>query len=118
MLGYGYGHGSWVPIAIFAGMFAIRYVTSQRRRAGRQGRPTSHRSFTGPPTPGAQKHPDGSPAGPGPTQTGTAPGWFRDPFFKHEHRYWSGSEWTEHVNDDGAPGVDPPPKATGTSSEG
>ena len=40
---------------------------------------------------------------------GTAPGWFRDPFVRHEQRYWSGTSWTEHVQDAGTPGVDPPP---------
>jgi hypothetical protein len=41
--------------------------------------------------------------------TGTAPAWYRDPFFAHEHRYWSGTEWTDQVNDDGVAGTDPPP---------
>ena len=44
----------------------------------------------------------------GGTSTGTPPGWFADPFFRHEQRFWSGSEWTEHVTDAGAPGTDPP----------
>ena len=33
----------------------------------------------------------------GSTFTGTAPGWFTDPFVRHEQRYWSGTAWTEHV---------------------
>lgn len=41
--------------------------------------------------------------------TGIAPGWLTDPSGRHEHRYWSGSEWTEHVTDGGVPGIDPPP---------
>jgi hypothetical protein len=36
-------------------------------------------------------------------------GWLRDPFVRHDERYWSGSEWTEHVIDDGVPSTDPPP---------
>jgi hypothetical protein len=32
-----------------------------------------------------------------------------DPSGRHEKRYWSGSEWTEHVTDHGVPGIDPPP---------
>jgi hypothetical protein len=35
----------------------------------------------------------------------------RDPFVRHEHRYWSGTEWTEHIMDDGVPGTDPPPSS-------
>ena len=42
-----------------------------------------------------------------------APGWFRDPFVRHEQRYWSGSEWTDHVIDDGVPATDPPPSTGG-----
>ena len=56
--------------------------------------------------------------GGGATATGTAPGWFADPFFKHEQRYWSGTEWTEHVNDAGAPGTDPPPADPGPRHTG
>ena len=41
--------------------------------------------------------------------TGIAPGWLTDPSGRHEQRYWSGSEWTEHVTDGGIPGTDPPP---------
>jgi Protein of unknown function (DUF2510) len=50
---------------------------------------------------------------PGVTFTGIAPGWLTDPSGRHEKRYWSGSEWTEHVTDGGVPGVDPPPRGTG-----
>lgn len=35
------------------------------------------------------------------------PGWFPDPGGKHEHRYWDGSTWTDHVADHGRQGVDP-----------
>jgi hypothetical protein len=41
--------------------------------------------------------------------TGIAPGWLVDPSGRHEKRYWSGSEWTEHVTDAGIPSSDPPP---------
>jgi hypothetical protein len=44
-----------------------------------------------------------------PTFTGVPPGWFTDPSGRHQQRYWSGSAWTEHVTDAGAPGTDPPP---------
>jgi hypothetical protein len=29
-----------------------------------------------------------------------------DPSGKHEQRYWSGTAWTDHVMDEGAPGID------------
>jgi hypothetical protein len=45
--------------------------------------------------------------------TGIAPGWLIDPSGRHERRYWSGSEWTEHVTDGGVPGTDPPPIGRG-----
>ena len=31
-----------------------------------------------------------------------------DPGGKHEHRYWDGSQWTEHVSDDGETAIDQP----------
>jgi hypothetical protein len=34
-------------------------------------------------------------------------GWFADPGGRHEHRYWDGTAWTEHVADRGVAGVDP-----------
>jgi len=121
-----YGHGSWIALVVFGAVFAMRALSSQRRRGGRPGGPGPHpgphpgygpgRSFTSghrPPT-----GPPGSPSTPSsPTvggQTGgTAPGWFTDPFVKHEQRYWSGTAWTEHVMDNGAPGTDPPPPGRG-----
>jgi len=36
-------------------------------------------------------------------------GWLTDPSGRHEHRYWDGSAWTEHVADAGRQGVDPAP---------
>src|SRR5882762_3121038 len=35
------------------------------------------------------------------------PGWYPDPSGRHEHRYWDGSGWTEHVASHGRQGVDP-----------
>lgn len=37
-----------------------------------------------------------------------SPGWKVDPFGRHQHRYWDGSQWTEHVADDGKTTADPP----------
>jgi uncharacterized protein YxjI len=44
-------------------------------------------------------------AGPGQQH---APGWYPDPFGRHETRWWDGGQWTEHVASHGRQGVDPP----------
>jgi uncharacterized RDD family membrane protein YckC len=36
------------------------------------------------------------------------PRWAADPLGRHQYRYWDGSQWTEHVSDDGMLTVDPP----------
>ena len=36
------------------------------------------------------------------------PGWFPDPFGRHEHRYWDGVQWTQHVGSHGHQSVDAP----------
>ncbi len=44
--------------------------------------------------------------------TATAPavpaGWYADPSSRFELRYWSGTEWTEHVSRSGQQFTDPP----------
>lgn len=40
--------------------------------------------------------------------TPLAPDWYRDPFGRHEHRYWDGTRWTDHVASAGSQAVDPP----------
>lgn len=40
--------------------------------------------------------------------SGPAPDWYPDPSNRHQHRYWDGTSWTEHVADDGVQSVDPP----------
>jgi hypothetical protein len=35
-------------------------------------------------------------------------GWFPDPGGGHDHRYWDGTRWTEHVADAGVAAIDPP----------
>lgn len=37
----------------------------------------------------------------------TEPGWYTDPYRRHQVRYWDGNAWSEHVGDDGQQGVDP-----------
>ena len=36
------------------------------------------------------------------------PGWQPDPTGKHDHRYWDGAQWTEHVSRAGQQYTDPP----------
>jgi hypothetical protein len=52
-----------------------------------------------------------SPVPPPPPLAAPAPpaGWQRDPYARHQLRYWDGAVWTAHVSDDGAQGVDVPP---------
>jgi len=102
-----YGHESWIAVVVFGGVFVIRALSSQRRKGGGgQGRPASKRSFTSSdlraPLSTGSSDPVES------TYSGVRPGWFADPFGRHDHRYWSGTEWTEHIDDDGVPGTDPP----------
>ena len=40
--------------------------------------------------------------------TGYAPNWYPDPWGRHEHRYFDGTNWTEHVASHGRQSVDPP----------
>ncbi|HEV7865176.1 MAG TPA: phospholipid scramblase-related protein [Acidimicrobiia bacterium] len=35
--------------------------------------------------------------------------WYPDPSGRHEHRYWDGSQWTEHVSSHGRQSTDPDP---------
>lgn len=106
-----YGHGSWIPIVVFGGMFLIRYLSSQRRRGGPPaGRPGSRSQFTS----GSSRGPTGPPSSSATPlesdpSSGMPAGWFRDPFVRHEQRFWSGTAWTDHVLDDGVPSLDPPP---------
>jgi len=42
-----------------------------------------------------------------PTAPGPPAGWFADPGGRHQHRYWDGAGWTEHVADAGVAALDP-----------
>jgi uncharacterized protein YxjI len=53
--------------------------------------------------------------------TTTPPGWYDDPFQRHQLRYWDGGRWTEHVSDHGVARVDAPvpgPAPAGTPAGG
>lgn len=41
------------------------------------------------------------------------PGWFRDPTGRHDHRWWDGAAWTDHVADAGVASTDVLPAAEG-----
>lgn len=41
------------------------------------------------------------------------PAWYPDPTGVHEHRWWDGQRWTDHVSDAGRAGRDPLPDAGG-----
>jgi uncharacterized protein YxjI len=45
--------------------------------------------------------------------TDQAPGWYPDPWGKHEHRYYDGDVWTHHVASHGRQSEDPPPDSAG-----
>jgi hypothetical protein len=47
----------------------------------------------------------------------TAPGWYPDPYRRHESRYWDGGRWTEHVSDAGSAAVDPTEWGASASTE-
>ncbi len=110
---YGSGGNSWIAIVVILGVLAVRMLSSQRRRpGGRPGGPAhppaAARGFASqspPPVAGVPAREQQ----PAPGFTGTAAGWFVDPFVRHEQRYWSGTAWTEHVMDGGTPSLDPPP---------
>ncbi|MQA79920.1 MAG: DUF2510 domain-containing protein [Streptosporangiales bacterium] len=43
-------------------------------------------------------------------------GWYPDPIRRHQHRYWDGRSWTEHVGSNGATSTDPmPPQPPATA---
>jgi hypothetical protein len=107
-----YGHSSSIALVVFFGLFALRAISSQRRRRGRPRSSPAASSFTHPTSPSQASDAVDLPSG-DVRFTGIAPGWLTDPSGRHEHRYWSGSEWTEHVRDGGVPGTDPPPGNTG-----
>ncbi len=110
-MGTFYGHGSTIALVVFVALFALRMLSSQRRR-GRPRASAPTRSFADATSIDRVSNAVDSASGQV-AFTGIAPGWLIDPTRRHEKRYWSGSAWTEHVSDGGVPGTDPPPWGTG-----
>ena len=84
----------------------------QRRPLGvAAGRATAARDLPfaptrrSPPIPGGLGHRPRRPAPP--VAPANPAGWFPDPVGGHDHRYWDGTRWTEHVADAGVSAVDP-----------
>jgi Protein of unknown function (DUF2510) len=93
---------------VLFGLLALRARSSQRHRRGQSPTSAQTSPFTDP-TSTSQASDSVDDWTGKVTFTGIAPGWLTDPTGRHEKRYWSGSEWTEHVTDGGVPGTDPPP---------
>lgn len=116
-------HGStWVTLVVLAVVMVLRFSSARRRRSGKRAGATPPSSapvvpttseFAGDP-PGTTPEQTATPSPPGPTSAAgaIAPGWLRDPFFRHQYRWWSGAGWTDQVSDDGvlSTEVPPPPK--------
>ena len=126
----GYGSAGWIvllPIALIVARMFMRRGGMGQRRQGRPGgmygsswgRPGSMSSpprgstFDASSRTGASVEPKAE-GSPGPSSARIPAGWMPDPSGKFDQRYWSGSEWTEHVTKNGTPATDPPP---GTSTE-
>jgi hypothetical protein len=63
---------------------------------------------TAPLAPGAGMRPGMAAAAPPTPPTPTVPAqWAADPTGRHQHRWWDGRQWTEHVADGGVQAVDP-----------
>jgi hypothetical protein len=107
-------------LVVIAAGIALRMMSSRRR--GSTG--VRMRTRPGPPPGMASFQNDPGPSSPperprtGPTYTGVPAGWMTDPSGKHDERYWSGTEWTEHVMNDGTPANDPLPNRGEPQGEG
>lgn len=47
-----------------------------------------------------------------PSLQGYPPGWYPDPFGRHESRWWDGARWSEHVSSHGRQSIDAPTGAS------
>jgi hypothetical protein len=104
------GHGSAWVVVVFAAVFILRAVMGRRRMG--QGSRSGRSDQTG-----GGWYPNTTTTAPERTIStsrpasfrGIPPGWLPDPSGRHQQRYWSGLDWTDHVTDDGVPGIDPLP---------
>ena len=115
-----YGHGSWVIVLVVVAMVAMRSMSARRGgpRRGPAGRAPSAqpwRSGFGP-APGTSP-PVEHPGAASPAYTGIPAGWMTDPSGRYEERYWSGTEWSEHVRTGGVPATDAPPGRAAGAAE-
>nr|WP_242061436.1 DUF2510 domain-containing protein [Microbacterium ureisolvens] len=78
-------------------------VTNEAARI-REGKPSSGTSTTSVQAPATQ--PEAPPTAPPPPPPVPAQ-WAADPHGRHQHRWWDGARWTEHVSNDGVVTVDP-----------
>ncbi len=99
-------------ILAFLALALFRIFAVRNRRGMGSGRPGPGRPWMSGPGPASRFAPP-------PTQQaerlapeagrGIDAGWFADPSGRYEQRYWSGTQWTEHVTKGGVPSIDPPP---------
>ena len=104
-----YAHGGSYFLILMAVGIALRLLSQRRRSTGPGRRVPGASASAVPDVPGAAPV---STSGLG--RTGIPAGWLVDPSGRYDQRYWSGSEWTEHVTKAGVPGTDPPPGGAGT----
>ena len=105
-MGYGsHTGGAWYLIVLPAAFFILRFVILPRRRGMGRRAPGGDQPTSASVAPNTT---NGAPS-PGFGRSGIPAGWMVDPSGRYDRRYWSGTEWTEHVTKDGAPGTDPPP---------
>jgi Protein of unknown function (DUF2510) len=95
-----------VLFGVFGAILAVIASMTTRPRAFEHG--------TGPQTAppgdvdlGRVGPPQGAPIAAAPTPLTPAAGWYPDPSGRHQHRWWSGSEWSDQVVDDGFGRADP-----------
>ncbi len=84
--------------------FDGRFCAFLRRETNSAGAPASSVAAA-PATAGASATSETGAATPTPA---VPSGWYADPSSRYELRYWSGSEWTEHVSRSGQQFTDPP----------
>jgi hypothetical protein len=103
-----YAHGGSYFLILMAAAVVLRLLSQRRRTVGAGRRGSGGPATSASAVPNAQGGPPSTAGGVG--RTGVPAGWLVDPSGRYDERYWSGSEWTEHVTKAGVPGIDPPPR--------